>query len=693
MTVKPIFLSASLLFLSLTGSYAQTLDRSKLPADAPAPAIKIGKPTTFSLPNGLKVFVVENHKLPRVAFNLVLDRDPLLEGDKAGYVDIAGQLMRAGTQTRTKEQLDEAVDFIGATLNTSPTGVYGLSLTKHTPKLLSLMADVIMNPSFPQAELDKLKKQTKSGLAAQKDNPNAIISKVSDVVMFGKNHPYGEQTTEATVDRITVADCQNYYNTYFRPNIGYLAVVGDITPAEAKTMVEKAFAGWQRGDVPKPTYTNPVAPAKTSIAIVDRPSAVQSVINIVYPVQLKPYSPETILASVTNDILGGGEARLFNNLREKHGYTYGAYSNLSGDRLVGRFRASASVRTAVTDSAVAEFMNELNAISSSSVTPEELKQTKNGLSGSFVFSLEDPQTVASFAINTARYNLPADFFANYLKSIDATTNADVQAIAKKFIKPGNAYIVVVGKSSEFADKLKKYGDITYYDAEGNPVAAPTPTAAVPVGLTAEQVIDKYIAAIGGKEAVSKIEDVSMTMSTEVQGRALQIMNRKKAPNRFSMVISMMGNEVMKQTSDGTKVAVGGMQGNSTLEGKEAKAAILTGSLFPELHYAENGVKSTLTGTEKVNGKDAYKVVNTTSDGITWSDFYDVATGLKAQTVITQKTPAGDQTATVGYSDYKETNGVKFPRTLSQNLGPVQMALTVDQLDVNKGLKDADFSAN
>ncbi len=689
MTSKNILLTASLIGLSI-GSHAQTLDRSKLPTDAPAPQIKIGKPVTFSLPNGLKVFVVENHKLPRVAFNLVLDREPILEGDKAGYVDMAGQLMRSGTKTRTKEQLDEAVDFIGANLSTSPTGAYGLALTKHTPKLLSLMADVILNPSFPQAELDKIKKQTKSGLASQKDNPNAIVSKVSNVLMFGKNHPYGEQTTEATVDRVTVADCRNYYKTYFRPNIGYLAVVGDITPAEAKTQIEKALGSWQRGDVPKPTYAVPTPPAKTKIAIVDRPASVQSVINIVYPVQLKPYSSETILASVTNDILGGGEARLFNNLREKHGYTYGAYSNLSGDRLAGRFRASASVRTAVTDSAVAEFMNELKAIGNGRVTADELKQTKNGLSGSFVFALEDPQTIANFAINTARYNLPGDFFANYLKSIDATTDADVETVAKKFVKPENAYIVVVGKASEFADKLKKYGDIEYYDTDGNKMDAPTAAKAVPAGLTAEQVIDNYIKAIGGKEAVSKIEDVSMTMSTEVQGQALQITRKQKAPNRFSMAINAMGMEVMKQTSDGTKVAQSGMQGSKTIEGQEAKASILTGSLFPELHFAENGVKSTLAGTEKVAGKDAYKIVHTTGDGITWSDFYDVTTGLKAQTIITQKAPTGDVTVTVMYSDYQDANGVKFPRTLNQNLGPVQMALKVDQLDVNKGLKDSDF---
>ncbi|GAB3571222.1 hypothetical protein GCM10027578_29090 [Spirosoma luteolum] len=691
MTVKHILLGTALLGMTTAGLAQTKLDRSKLPADAPAPQIKIGKPETFTLPNGLKVFVVENHKLPRVAFSLVLDREPILEGDKAGYVDLTGQLLRAGTKTRTKEQLDQEIDFIGATLSTSPTGLYALSLKKHTPKLLELMSDVLLNPAFPQAELDKLKKQTKSGLASSKDNPNAISSRVANLVMFGKDHPYGELTTEATVDRVTVADCQAMYNTYFRPNIGYLAVVGDITPAAARTMIEKALGSWQRADVPKPTFPVPQPPAKTKIALVDRPSAVQSVISIVYPVVLKPGTVETIQAAITNDILGGSEARLFNNLREKRGFTYGAYSNLQSDRLMGRFRASASVRNAVTDSAVAEFMNELKGISASRVTADELNRTRNALSGNFVFSLEDPQTVANFAINTARYNLAPDFYSNYLKYVAAVTDAEVESTAKKFVQPDHAYIVVVGKASEIAEKLKKYGDIEYYDANGNKVEAPTPAKAVPAGVTAEQVMDKYVTAIGGKDALSKVNDVTMQMSTEVQGTTMMMTRRQKAPNKFSMSMNAMGMEVFKQTSDGQKVSRTARGQSTMVEGKEARQALLTGAMFPELRMADMGVKSTLSGIEKVDGKDAYKVVHTSSDGISWSDFYDTQTGLKVQTVSTTKGPQGDVQSAVSYADYKDVNGIKYPMTISQNMGPMVLKLTVDKVEINKGLKDADFS--
>ncbi|MEZ0608032.1 M16 family metallopeptidase [Fibrella sp. WM1] len=690
MTLKHTIMGLSLL---TTAAFAQTpLDRSKLPADAPAPQIKIGKPETFTLPNGLKVFVVENHKLPRVAVNLVLDREPLLEGDKVGTASFAGQLLRNGTKTRSKAQLDEEIDFIGADLSTSPTNVFGRSLSKNSGKLFELMSDVVLHPAFPQAELDKLKKQTKSALASQKDNPNAIATKVANVVMFGKNHPYGEQQTEETVDNVTLADVQNYYNTYFKPNIGYLAVVGDITPAQAKTLVEKAFGSWQRGDVPKPTYPAPAPVAKTKIALVDRPSSVQSVISVGYPVALKPYSQETILASVMNDILGGSEARLFNNLREKHGYTYGAYSSLSGDRLVGRFRAGASVRNAVTDSSVAEIMNELKAISTTPVTAAELKQTKNAFGGNFIFTLEDPQTVANFAINTARYGLPADFFPNYLKYVDAITEADVATAGKQFVKPENAVIVVVGKASEIADKLKRFGDIEYYDAKGNRVEAPKAAAAVPVGLTAQQVIDKYLAAIGGKEALSKVQDMTMQMSTEMQGQKVSMIRKAKAPNKSAMSVMVMGQEMMKTVSDG-QAASRTVQGRSQkLEGKDLDMAVQAG-MFPELYFAANKVSSTLDGTEKVDGKDAYRIKNSTPGGATWTNLYDVATGLKLQTISMQRGPQGETAVAVDYADYKDVNGIKVPYTMIQPMGPMKMTLTVDKVDINKGLSDADFTVN
>lgn len=211
--------------------------------------------------------------------------------------------------------------------------------------------------------------------------------------------------------------------------------------------------------------------------------------------------------------------------------------------------------------------------------------------------------------------------------------------------------------------------------------------------TAEQVMDKYITAIGGKDALLKVTDLTMNMSSEMNGNPIMITRKQKLPNKFSMVINANGMEVMKQTGDGSKVVMGGMQGSRTLDGPAAQQMIILGALFPELHYAENGVKTTLAGPEKIDGKDTYKLSHTTADGAaTWTDNFDVATGLKVQSIVTNKSPQGEMTNTTTYSDYKETNGIKFPMTLGQQSPRGPMTMSVDNVKVNKGLKDSDFTA-
>jgi predicted Zn-dependent peptidase len=671
------------------GSFAQQMDRSKIPGAGPAPTIQVGKYETFTLANGLKVFVVTNRKLPRVAFNLVLDNDPVQEKEYAGYVDIAGQMLRTGTKTRSKEQLDEEIDFIGASLTTTESGIYGASLKKHQDKLLQLMSDVVLNPAFPENELNRIKRETISGLASQKDDPNAVAGIVGNVVLYGREHPYGEPTTEETVERITLDKVKSFYTTYYKPNVAYMAVVGDISLPEARTAVEKYFGSWQKGTVPKHTYPSDSGPAKTRIALVDRPASVQSVINITHTVPLKPGMPDVIKARIANDILGGAGGRLYNNLREKRGLTYGAYSSLSPDKLIGEFSANASVRNAVTDSAVVEFMSELKRIREAKVSPEELKQSKAGVTGSFVRSLESPQTIASFAINTAKYKLPADYYQNYLKNVAAVTAEDVQGIARKYIKPENAHIVVVGNASEVADKLKAFGEIEYYDVKGNKIEAGSKKA-VPAGLTADQVVDTYIKAIGGREKISQIKDLTMNMSTTIQGMQLAVVQQRKAPNKSKMVMQAQGMEVMNMTSDGNRATMAQMGNQQEVTGDELAALKVQNTLFGELSYDQLGVKRTLSGTESIEGKDAYKVELELPGGNKATEFYDVASGLKTRIISVQKSPEGPVSQSTDLANYKEVNGVKFPHTITTSIGPQQIKLEVTSVTVNQNLADTIF---
>ncbi|MBC7884641.1 MAG: insulinase family protein, partial [Saprospiraceae bacterium] len=444
--------------------------RKKAPVPAPAREIQLGTYSDFDLPNGLKVIVVENHKLPRVSYQLSFNHDGLIEGDKAGYSSFAGDLISKGTTTKTKSQIDETIDYIGASLNTSAGGIFATSLKKHTDKLLSVMTDVLYNPSFPQDEFEKIRKRSASNLASNKTNPDAIAANIRSVVNYGKNHPYGEVETEETIKNIKIEDCKNYINTYFKPNNAYLVIVGDITPEKAKLQAEKYFSQWKKGEVPMLKYPTPLAPTGRNVAFGNKDGAVQSVISISYPVDMKPGNPDAIKASLANFILGGNfSSRLMQNLREKKAYTYGARSSINNDKLIGNFNAGASVRNEVTDSSLTEFFYEIGRIVKEPVSAEDMLLAKSSMAGNFAQSLESPQTIANFAINTFRYKLPKDYYNNYLKNLDAVTISDIQSAAQKYIRPDNSNIIVVGNKDNVADKLKKFdsdGVIDFYDPFG-----------------------------------------------------------------------------------------------------------------------------------------------------------------------------------------------------------------------------------
>ncbi|CAN5228650.1 hypothetical protein BH23BAC1_BH23BAC1_28830 [soil metagenome] len=684
-----ILIYITLLLLS-TQSFAQ-IDRTKVPEPGPAPKIELGNYESFTLNNGLKVFVVEHRKLPKVAFSLILDKDPTLEGENAGYVSMAGQMLQRGTKSRTKDQLDEEIDFIGATLSTSSNSIYGSSLKKHSEKLVELMADVLLNPSFPEEELEKIKRQTISGLAAQKDNPNSIASRVSQIMVYGKDHPYGEPTTEETVENVNIQQIKDYYKTYFKPNIGYLAIVGDISKSEAEALVKKHFEKWEKGEVPKHEYKEPSVPDQIKIAIVDRPASVQSVINVTYPVILKPGDPNVIKARVANHILGGDmSGRLFMNLREARGFTYGSYSSLSSDKLVGRFNASASVRNEVTDSATVEILNELRKIREEKVTEAELEQVKNNITGNFARSLESPQTIASFALNIERYNLPKDYYANYLKNLDAVTLDDVYEVAQKFINPDQGHIVIVGKSEEISDKLLNLGEVEFYDIYGEKVT-PVSASEIPEGVTAETIIDNYLQALGGKEKIKSIKDVKISSKANAMGRELEITSAMKSPDKSYQALTMGGMELQKAVTDGKNAAMFQQGQPMPMDDKAKNEMLLTAGLFPELKYQEMGVITMLKGIENINNKEAYAVEVSMPSGKNATHYFDKESGLKVMETQTVETGQGEMTISTEYSNYKEVDGVKFPHTMMIPLGgPQKMKAEVISVEINKGLQDELF---
>ena len=672
------YIAAAFLFSGMV--YAQNIDINAMPKPGPTPAINIAKPNSFKLKNGLTVLVVENNKLPRVNIQLTMDRPPIYEGNIVGVGEIMADQLGTGTTKLSKEEFNKKIDFLGARLSFYPQGAGANTLSKYSTQVISLMADAVVNPKFSAEEVSKSKERTIEGLKTKEKDAGEIARRVDNALTYGKNTALGEFVTEESINRIQLKDVQDFYKKYYAPDNAYLVIVGDVKTSEIKKLVEKEFGKWKKSG----TKFAAIEPAKnlpaTEINIVDVPTAVQSVIHVGNPTTLQMKDPQYFSGVIANHILGGAETRLFMNLREKNGYTYGAYSHLSTNKYSPYFSANASVRNEVTDKAVVEFMNELKGISQ--IKPEELANAKAKLKGEFIMSLEKPETIARFALNERLYSLPADFYANYLKSIDKVTTSDVSAAAKAYILPNQSRIFVAGKGSEIADGLEKLGyPVKYFDKFANPASKPE-TKKIAAGVTAESIGQKYIAAIGGKANVEKINSLQMNASATVQGMTIETITLAVKGGKTSVEMKMMGQSMQKIVFDGKDgyIMVQGQKQPLPAELKEELAA--NKEIFPELTF--NAKNTTLRGIENVNGEEVYAIKKGNK-----TYFYSVKTGLKVGESQTQKMQGQEVIVPTYYSDYKEVSGVKLPFKISQNMGGIEMNSDVKSYEINKAT-DKDF---
>lgn len=669
--------------------------RSMAPEAGAARNVKLGDYASFDLSNGLKVIIVENHKLPRISYQVSLLNDAIREGEKAGYISIAGDMLSRGTKNRTKQQIDESVDFIGANLNSSSSGVFASSLKKHSGELLDLMTDVLYNPVFPKEEFDKIKKQTLSGLATSKTDANSISNNISGVVNFGSTHAFGEVVTEKSINNVEVSDCKSYYDTYFKPNNAYLIIVGDITVAEAKAQAEKYFGNWKKGSVTSEKQPDVKSPTGRRIIIGNKDGAVQSVINLTYPVDFKPGAPDALAASVMNSVLGGGvfSGRLMQNLREDKAYTYGARSTLSNSEIKGTFSAGASVRNEVTDSAVFQFLYELERMYSEPPSDEILQLVKNSLSGSFARSLENPQTIANFARNTYKYNLPKDYYETYLSRLEAVTKADVAMAVKKYIHPNDVNIVVVGDKDAIAEKLLTFdtdGVIEYYDAYG--MKLDMNKASLPDGITGVSVINDYLEAIGGKEKLSKVKSLETVGSMAVMGQNATVSVKQAEPDKLSLAMSLNGMAIMEQRVNGDKGFQGQMgQKKALAKGDPSFDETLERvTIFEQLHYADKGYTAEVKEIENINGENCYKLTVTKMGGKTETQYYSVKSNLLVRTVSVEE-QGQTVTITTDFKDYKEVDGIMFPfNTIVSGAAPFELNTIISDIKVNPTFGPDDF---
>ncbi|WP_369766085.1 M16 family metallopeptidase [Flavobacterium sp. WC2429] len=462
----------TLILLFITG-IMQAQDRPQ-PKAGKAPVVNIKKPQTFFLANGLKVMVVENHKLPKVTFNLTIDNPPFAEGDKKGVDELCSYLIGSGSTKITKDDLNEEVDFLGANISFNSHGAYASSLSKYSGRILELLSYGALYPDFTQEEFDNEKAKLLENLKSQEKSVPAIANRVIDALAFGENHPSGEYITEETINNVTLADVKANHTNYFAPENGYLVIIGDVKFKEIKPIVEKLFGTWKKRNTPKLTYTAPQNAPFTQINFVDVPSASQSEISLVNTINLKMGDKDFFPAVIATYILGGGFNSYLNmNLREEHGWTYGANAIIGAGKYVSKLRSASSIKTSVTDSAVVEFIKEIKRIRTEKVSVQTLNEVKAGYIGRFVMQVEKPQAVARYALNIETEELPKDFYENYIKTINAVTPEDVLQAANKYFLIDNTRIIIAGKGAEVIPGLEKLNiPISYFDNYGNSIEKP-----------------------------------------------------------------------------------------------------------------------------------------------------------------------------------------------------------------------------
>jgi predicted Zn-dependent peptidase len=687
-------ISVLIVLFLLSISVNAQLDRSQQPKQGPAPKISIDKPNEFELKNGLKVLVVENHKLPRVSFSLTIDNTPIFEGDKAGIKSILSGMLGNGTTTIPKDEFNEEVDFLGARINFGSQSAFAQTLSKYSDRILELMADAAINPLFTEDEFNKTKEQLSEGLKTNEKNVAAIASRVGSALSYGLNHPSGEITTEATINNISLTDVIAFHEQYFNPTKAYLVVVGDVDFKTIKQQIESHFGAWVTAANVSSTLPK-VSPnvQYTQINFIDMPNAVQSDIRVTNNVDLKMTDDNYHAALIANSILGGGrEGYVYQNLRAKNGYTYGAYSGIGASRYgASRFSAVAQVRNEVTDSSVVELMKEIKRIKTEPVDPEALKLTKAKYVGDFVMDLESPETIANYALNVKLNDLPEDFYTTYLQKINAVTTDDVMRVANEYFSTDNARIIVVGKGSEVIENLEKTGiPIKYYNTYAKPSEKPVFTKEIPAGMTAQTVIDTYIQAVGGKANLEKVTTVLNNADVTIEGAPFKpkAVMKSMTPNKMSMEMMIEGmGTVMKQKFDGATGYLVQQGQQIPMTEDQITQKQLEKGLFPELYLDPTSLK--LDAIVPLNGSDAYKVIVTNGEKVS-QRYYDTASGLLIRTESTSEVQGQTMTSTEELSNYKEVDGVMMPFMQKITAGPQVITFNFTDIKINEGVSEADF---
>ena len=694
--VNNIILILAIIF---TGSLYSQLDRSIVPESGPSPEIFFGKPQTFKLENGLTVLVVENNKLPRASASLSFDNPLIYEGEVAGVSSILAEMIGNGTQSISKENFIEEVDYMGASVSVTGSGAFAGSLKRYFPRVLELMASAVLEPLLTQEEFDNQKNLIKESLKTSDKDVSTAASRVQDLITYGPEHPNGEFISQESLDKATLKDAIDFYNNYSSPNNAYLVIIGDINFEKVKSKVTELFSSWESKEVSSESFPQPESPNETEIIFVDMPNGVQSVVSIMNTVDFNKKESDYFSALVANRILGGGGAgRLFNNLREDKGWTYGSYSGISeSDKTKGIVIAQAQVRNEVVDSAAVELLMELDKMRNTLVTDEEINSAKAKYTGNFVMSLEDPSTIAGIALNIITEDLPEDYYNSFLENINNVSKEDIQKASQNYFTPNKTRIFITGKGSEILEKVEniqyngKELSIRYFDKFANEIQRPDYSVSTDVSV--EGIISNYIDSIGGRDRLENVESIEVTgnanLNMQGQSFVLEFYSLKNNQNQSLATVTAGGMVVQKSVFNK-------YQGYNEVNGQriplsdsELESAIIDSALFSELNYDFSTIE--LIGTSVVNDEKVYEIKITDNK----TEYYSIESGLKVKEIETTEVEGNQIVVETTVNEYEEVDGVLIPSEINQVTPalPIPGGITIKFSKIKLDVKTSDSDFN
>lgn len=658
--------------------------------------VEIPKVEKFTLANGMRVYLLENHELPLISGRALVRVGNLFDPpEKVGLADLTGNLIRSGgTKSKTQEQLNETLEGIAGSVESNigetSGGVSFNALAETSDQVMALFAEILTSPGFRADKLDNAKIRERSGISRRNDDAGDIAGREFSRALYGKNTPYGNQMEYATLDAIQREDLVAFYDRHFFPANTMLSVYGDFKTPEMKAKLEKLFANWTVQRPPVPAMPKVTENAKPGVRLVEKTDVTQTFIRIGH-LGGKLNDPDYPALEVMSAILGGGfPSRLVRKVRSEMGAAYSIYSNWGANYdHPGAFSIGGSVEAKSTIEALSAIQEEVSKLRNLEVTDQELSTAKNTALNSFVFNFDSPAKTLGRMISYEYWGYPADFLLQYKKGVEKVTKADVLRVAKQYVKPENFVVVAVGDPSKFAGKdLKTLG----MPIEKLDIAIPQPKqekSKADAASTAKgrQLLDKALASIGGAANLSGLKDYVQTIEAKMaNGMAVQQKNSWMPPGQLRQDVTLPFGK-MASFFDGTQGWIKSPQGEQPLGG--AMAQQINQQLFADLY---NLLRSNQLPGRTVNYAGA-GTLEIAQGALMAKLIVDESTGLPAKSVMQIVGPQGPMEIETVFSDFRDIGGgLKYPfKSIVSQAGKQVSDQTVTEMKANTGLTAEDLS--